>query len=189
MPLSRKRIERPAAAAERRRNAQARDGGENIGPEQRGVPGDRRAPVMADDDRLLFAERRDQRDHVADSVEDAVGVDVGGRAGSAESRACPARRHGNRPPQSPGFDAARNRTIPASHGTAAPADLRPVRAGRSRCRWRKWCVRMASLFRLVSEILLRNRSAGTIGSFDQRRNRIGSATSGKTRVVCATSNC
>ena len=40
---------------------------------------------MADDDRLLFAERCDQRDHVADSVEDAVGVDIGRRAGSAET--------------------------------------------------------------------------------------------------------
>jgi hypothetical protein len=29
----------------------------------------------------------------------------------------------------------------------------------------------------------------TIGSFDQRRNRTGTATSGKTRVVCGTSNC
>jgi hypothetical protein len=48
---------------------------------------------------------------------------------------------------------------------------------------------MASLFRLVSEILSGNRDRGTIESFDSRRNRIGSAATGKTRVVCGTSNC
>jgi hypothetical protein len=40
---------------------------------------------MADDHRLLFTERRNQRDHVADKIEDAVGVDVGRRAGAAEA--------------------------------------------------------------------------------------------------------
>ena len=40
---------------------------------------------MADNDRLLFAERRDQRNHVADEVEYAVGTDLGGRAGAAEA--------------------------------------------------------------------------------------------------------
>ena len=39
---------------------------------------------MADDDGLLFAERRHQRDHVADIVEDAVGPDISGRAGPAK---------------------------------------------------------------------------------------------------------
>ena len=39
---------------------------------------------MADDDGLLFAKRRHQRDHVADIVEDGVGADIGGRAGPAE---------------------------------------------------------------------------------------------------------
>ena len=39
---------------------------------------------MADNDGLLFAKRRHQRDHVADIVEDGVGADVGWRAGPAE---------------------------------------------------------------------------------------------------------
>src|SRR6202158_532259 len=78
-------IERPATASARRGDAPARNGGETIGAEQRGVPGDRRAPVMTDDDRLLFAKRGDQRDHVADGIEDAVGTDIGRRSGSAET--------------------------------------------------------------------------------------------------------
>lgn len=40
---------------------------------------------MADDDGLLFTEGCDQRDHVADKVEYAVGVDIGRRAGAAEA--------------------------------------------------------------------------------------------------------
>ena len=77
-------FERQAASAGGGWNAEARDLGEDIGPEHRRVPGDRRAPVMADNDGLLFAKRRHQRDHVADIVEDGVGADVGGRAGPAE---------------------------------------------------------------------------------------------------------
>jgi len=69
-------LQRPAAAAEGRGHAQPRNPRENIRPEHRGVPGDRRAPIMADDESLLFAERRDQRDHVARGVEDAVGLDI-----------------------------------------------------------------------------------------------------------------
>ena len=107
-------------------------------------------------------------------IEDAVGIDIGGRAGPAKTRACRAPRHGSRPPRSPGSGAARNRTVPASRGRAPPAGLRPVRAETSRSRWRKWCVRMASLFRLVCRILSGKLQRGTIGSFDRRRNRIGS---------------
>src|SRR5207244_5676079 len=66
-----------AASAGGRWNAEARDPGEDIGPEHRRVPGDRRTPIMADNDGLLFAKRRHQRDHVADIVEDGVGADVG----------------------------------------------------------------------------------------------------------------
>jgi hypothetical protein len=84
-PALAQRIERSAASAKGRRYAQTRNGANNIRPEQRGVPGHRRPPIMADDDGLLFAERRDQRDHVADKVEYAVGADVGGRTGAAEA--------------------------------------------------------------------------------------------------------
>src|SRR3981189_3323111 len=62
-PACPQHIEGPAAAAGRRGNAHARNGGEHIGSEQRGVPGDRRAPVMADNGGLLFSERRNQSHH------------------------------------------------------------------------------------------------------------------------------
>jgi hypothetical protein len=78
-------VEGPAAAAERRGHAQASDLGEDIRPEHRAVPCDRRTPVVAHNHRLLFPEGCDQRDDVADVVEDAVGVDVGGRAGFAKA--------------------------------------------------------------------------------------------------------
>ena len=77
-------IERQTASAGRRRNAEAGDLGEDIRAEHRRVPGDRRAPIMADNDGLLFAERRHQRDHVADIVEEGIGADIGRRAGPAE---------------------------------------------------------------------------------------------------------
>jgi hypothetical protein len=47
---------------------------------------------------------------------------------------------------------------------------------------------MASLFRLVSGILLSKPERGNIRLFEPRRNPIVSAASGKTRVVCGTSN-
>ena len=78
-------IERPAATAERRRYAQARDFGEDIGPKHRAVPGDRRTPVLADHHRPPFAQCSHQGYDVADIVKDAVGVDVGRRAGLAEA--------------------------------------------------------------------------------------------------------
>jgi hypothetical protein len=40
---------------------------------------------MADNDGPLFSERCNQRHHVADVVEDAVGIDIGRCAGSAET--------------------------------------------------------------------------------------------------------
>jgi hypothetical protein len=40
---------------------------------------------MADNGGPLFAQRCDQRHHVADGIEDAVGIDVNGRAGSPKT--------------------------------------------------------------------------------------------------------
>jgi hypothetical protein len=53
-------IERPAASTKGRGNTQARNGRENVVAEHRGVPGDRRTPVMADNDRLFFSKRGNQ---------------------------------------------------------------------------------------------------------------------------------
>src|SRR5258706_8522491 len=78
-------VERPATASQRRGNAEAGHGREYIGTEQRGVPGDRRPPVMTDDGRPLFPKRGDQRDYISDRIEDAVCTDVGRPAGAAET--------------------------------------------------------------------------------------------------------
>ncbi len=40
---------------------------------------------MADNDGPLFPERRNQRDHVADGIEQAIRQDIGGRAGSPKT--------------------------------------------------------------------------------------------------------
>src|SRR3954453_8630487 len=70
-------LERLAAAAERRRHAETRDSREDVGTEQRRMPGDWCAPVVADDHRLALAERLHQADYVADGVEDRIGRNVG----------------------------------------------------------------------------------------------------------------
>ena len=69
-------FERPATATREGRHAETCDPGENVGSKHRGVPGNRRAPIVADDKRLSFFQRGNKSDHVADIVEDAVGVDV-----------------------------------------------------------------------------------------------------------------
>ena len=57
------------------RHAEADDAAEAVGAQQRGVPGHRRAPVVAGDHRLLGTERIEQADHVADQVQQRVLVD------------------------------------------------------------------------------------------------------------------
>jgi len=60
-----------------------------------------------------FLQRRDQRDHVADVIEDAVRADIGGRAGSPKALISGATTW-KPAAASAGFDAARNRIIPAA---------------------------------------------------------------------------
>src|SRR4029078_1204605 len=67
------------------RNAQTGYGGENVWPEHRGVPGDRRAPVMTNDNRLFLPRCGNQRDHVAYIIEDGVSGGFGRRAGPPET--------------------------------------------------------------------------------------------------------
>ncbi len=59
-------------APEGRRHAQPRHPAHHVRPQQRGVPGHRRAPVVPDDERPLLAQRADQPDHVPHQVQDAV---------------------------------------------------------------------------------------------------------------------
>jgi hypothetical protein len=47
------------------------------------MPRDRRAPVVAGNHRRLFAERTDEADHVADQVQERVGLDLRRRVGLA----------------------------------------------------------------------------------------------------------
>jgi hypothetical protein len=47
------------------------------------MPGDRRSPIVTDNDRVFFTKCRHQRNHIPDEVEDAVGGDIGRRGGLA----------------------------------------------------------------------------------------------------------
>ncbi len=78
-------VERRRGAAPAMRHAHRRDDRKEIWAQQRRVPGDRRAPVMADDGGALFSERGHERDHVADVVEDRVGGDIVRRGGAPEA--------------------------------------------------------------------------------------------------------
>ena len=49
------------------------------------MPGNRGAPIMADNDGLPFPKCNDQRDHIADMIEDAVSIDLRGGTGSAKA--------------------------------------------------------------------------------------------------------
>ena len=62
-------------------HAERGDRVETVGPEQRGVPRHRRAPIVADDRGALDAERVEQPDQVADQVELGVLPDLGGHVG------------------------------------------------------------------------------------------------------------
>ena len=73
------RPEHPAGGFERRpgraagvRHAEPRHAAHQVGPEQRGVPGDRGSPVVTDHQRVRRAELRDEPDDVSDEVEQVV---------------------------------------------------------------------------------------------------------------------
>lgn len=55
---------RRRGTARPKRHAEAHDAAEPVGPEERRVPGDRRASVVADDDAFVRAERVEDADHV-----------------------------------------------------------------------------------------------------------------------------
>ena len=64
-------------------DAERGDGAEAVGAQQRAVPRDRTAPVVADDDRGVDAARVEQADDVADEMELRVLVDARGHVGGA----------------------------------------------------------------------------------------------------------
>ena len=78
-------LQRPFAATPRRSHAEAAHGREDIGSKQRRVPCHGRAPVMADDDGLALSQRGDEGHHVADKVENRIGIDVVRCRGTSES--------------------------------------------------------------------------------------------------------
>ena len=140
---------------------------------------------MADNDSPLFSERRHQRHHVADVAEDAVRIDIGRRAGSAET-----------PHIGCGDMEARSRKrldlMPPRMGQFRPA---MARHQQRTCSSRKISIPLAEMVR--GDSIAFPPCFGdfvaylhdTIGSFHRRRNRIGFAAIRKTRVVCGTSNC
>src|SRR5208337_5119949 len=67
---------RPPRPARPKRHTEARDPPESVRPQQCGVPGDRSAPVMADDRGPLLPERVDDADHVADEVQERIFLDL-----------------------------------------------------------------------------------------------------------------
>lgn len=71
------RLQRRNRTALRRRDAEAHDPPDDIGPHQRGGPGDHAAQVVADDHGLLCAQFADQADGVADEVQDGVFLNRG----------------------------------------------------------------------------------------------------------------
>ena len=52
------------------------DAAKPVGAQERGVPGHRRAPIVAGDDRLVDPERIEESDHVADEVKERVLFDL-----------------------------------------------------------------------------------------------------------------
>src|SRR5215470_16100033 len=56
-------------------HAQEADGAEDVGPQQATEPGDRRPPIVADDHRLLLAQRLHQPHDVPGELEDVVSLD------------------------------------------------------------------------------------------------------------------
>ena len=109
---------------------------------ERRVPGDRRAPVVPDDRRALRRrERVDDTNHVADEMEQRIGLDRFGPVRSARSRACRARPRGSPPRPAPAADAATSTRIPGSRGRTderpfpglGDVDAHAVRLDRAMC--------------------------------------------------------
>ena len=73
-------LQRRRWAASPKRHAQCGNRLEEVGSEESAVPNDIRAPIMTDDDRLPFVESVDQRNHVADEIENRISLNRFGRA-------------------------------------------------------------------------------------------------------------
>src|SRR5207237_10777807 len=69
--------QRRSHATRPERHAESSYATQPIGAKQRGVPGDRRTPIMSDHDRTLLAKRIEQSDDVADQVEHRIGLEGG----------------------------------------------------------------------------------------------------------------
>ncbi len=108
------------------------------------MPGDRRAPVMADDDRPLDAERVDHADHVADQMQERVLLDLLGAVGlsvAAHVRrdrmiAGLRQRLQLRPPGVPGFRKPVAEDDERPFARLRQMDADPVRLDRPMCDFR-----------------------------------------------------
>ena len=105
------------------------------------MPGDRRTPVVPDDDGLLLAERGDDADHVADEVEEGVLLDllrtVGLPVAAHVRRDRPKARVGERlelmAPRVPGFRKAVAHQDERSFSRLGEMDADAVRLDRPMC--------------------------------------------------------
>ena len=130
----RHRRRRTHRAARPVRHAQRDHAPEPVRPQQRGVPRDRSAPVMAGDHRLLLAQSIEQTYHVADQVQQRVLVDCIRRDRSAHSHACRGPPRGTPPRPEREADGARSTRTPESRGTTAQAAPCPARPRACECR-------------------------------------------------------
>ena len=124
-----------APAARPERHAQPDHAAEAIRPQQRGVPCDRRAPVVAGDDRGRLAERVEQPDHVADQMEQRVLVDRLRRVGLAVAAHVGRHRVVAGIGQRRAAGAATSTSTRGSRGTASRAGPSPARRRACGCRW------------------------------------------------------
>ena len=121
------------------RHAHRDDRGKEIRPHQRRMPGNRRTPVVADDQRARLAERGHQRDHVADVMQDRVGGGIVRRGGLPEAahvgrdgaKACVGERGKLMPPRIPELRPAVTHQHQRAVARFGDMDLDPVRRDRA----------------------------------------------------------
>jgi hypothetical protein len=128
-------------------------------------------PVVADNDGGFCAERRDECYYVTNIIEDAVGTDIGGRAGSAETphigrdnmEAGRRNRGDLMPPGIGQFRRAVAKHHQRTHALFEQKNFDPVGVNGA-SGWHRFSA-------LFADCCLTDLQSGTIGSLDRRRNR------------------
>ena len=121
-------------------DAERGDGPEAVGAQQRAVPRDRSAPVVAHDDRGVDPARVEQADDVADQVELGVLVDARGHVGGAVAPLVGCEHVVPGVAQHAAAGGATSTSTRGSRGTARRQVRRRARLRRRACECR-WCRR------------------------------------------------